>query len=432
MDRCKNYTNNALAYVLNKFIYRKLFKIFFFLVFFNVDTKALGVLTHEAIIDAAWEKSILPLLRSKYPSSTPEQFLEAHAYAYGGAVAPDMGYYPFGNPFFTDLIHYVRSGDIVKALLDEAQTLNELAFAVGFLAHYNADNHGHPEATNISVPLVYPKMQKKFGDTVTYAENKISHMRMEFGFDVLQTARGNYASKDYHDFIGFKVDTAVLARAFYKTYGLNVYEIFNNHLAFTVESFRFMVANVFPLITKTAWARKKSDIRKLDSTATITRIVYKNRIKDYNKEFGKGYQGPGFFSTTLSVFIRVIPKIGPFRALKFKVPVNEAETYFAASFDSIVNSLNRDVNTLKNSALEIDNFDYDTGNPTKHCEYELADGSYSEWLLKLRKNDFQTADANIKNDIRKYYAGFRTMPLKNKCKRCEKVFTAITELRNLK
>lgn len=429
MDRCRNNIYNALAYVLNKFILGKIFRIFFFLAFFNVETKALGVLTHEAIIDAAWEKSILPLLRSKYPSSTPEQFLEAHAYAYGGAVAPDMGYYPFGNPLFTDLIHYVRSGDIVKALLDEAQTLNELAFAVGFLSHYNADNHGHPGATNISVPLVYPKMQKKFGDTVTYAENKISHMRMEFGFDVLQTARGNYASKDFHDFIGFKVDTAVLARAFYRTYGLNVHEVFHNHLGFTVEFFRFMVANVFPVLTRTAWARKKSDIRKLDSTATTKSIVYKNRIKDYNKEFGKGYQGPGFFSTMLSVFIRVFPKVGPFRALKFKVPVKEAETYFAASFDSIVNNLNKDVNGLKNTTFDIDNFDYDTGKPTKHCEYELADGAYSEWLLKLRKSEFQTVDENIKNNIRKHYAGFKTMPPKNKCKRCKKVFAAITELR---
>jgi hypothetical protein len=225
-----------------------------FLFFIPFKAHSLGVLTHEAIIDAEWDNAILPFLKSKFPSSTDSEFKEARAYAYGGAVTPDMGYYPFSSKLFTNLIHYVRSGDINEALLKDADSLNSLAFALGFLSHYYADIYGHPLATNISVPLLYKKMKKKFGDTVTYADNNISHIRMEFGFDVLQVAKGNYASKSYHDFIGFKVDTGLLAKAFYETYGLNLDQVFNNHLNLSVETFRFMIANVFPLITRTALA----------------------------------------------------------------------------------------------------------------------------------------------------------------------------------
>src|SRR5665647_63082 len=163
--------------------------LFFFLPFYS---SAFGVLTHEAIIDASWDKSILPLLKEKYPLITAEQQKEAHAYAYGGAVTPDMGYYPFGSKLFTNLVHYVRSGDMVNALLNDARNINEYAFALGFLSHYMADNYGHPLATNVSVPLVYPKLVKKYGRVITFADNRISHMRMEFGFDVLEVAKGNY------------------------------------------------------------------------------------------------------------------------------------------------------------------------------------------------------------------------------------------------
>src|SRR5580704_13865431 len=72
-----------------------------------------AVLTNEAIIDAAWNAGIRPALLQRFPSATPEELQQAHAYAYGGAIIQDMGYYPFGSRFFSDLTHYVRSGDFV-------------------------------------------------------------------------------------------------------------------------------------------------------------------------------------------------------------------------------------------------------------------------------------------------------------------------------
>ncbi len=313
----------------------------------SFKANSLGVLTHEAIVDAAWDRSILPLLKSRYPAATTVELKEAHAYCYGGAVAPDMGYYPFGSHLFTNLVHYVRSGEMVNSLLRNANTLNEYAFALGYLSHYNADNYGHPLATNISVPLLYKKMKKRYGDRVTYAQDRISHLRMEFGFDVLQTAKGNYASDAYHDFIGFKVDTSVLARAFLETYGLDINKIFGGHLTFSVEVFRFMAASVLPLITRTAWATKSDEILKKDQTATSKRFRYKMSVQHYDKQFGRDYRRRGVFPTVLSFFIRVMPKVGPLRPLKFKTPNAEAEGYFVQSFDSILLHYNTNLQQLK-------------------------------------------------------------------------------------
>ena len=152
-----------------------------------------SVLTHEAIIDSAWDTSIKPLLLSRFPGPTPEELVEAHAYAYGGSIIQDMGYYPFGSKLFTDLLHYVRSGDFVLNLLRESQDLNEYSFSLGALAHYAADNDGHRMATNVAVPLLYPKLRLQFGNLVTYSDDPLSHVKTEMAFDVLQVAQGHYA-----------------------------------------------------------------------------------------------------------------------------------------------------------------------------------------------------------------------------------------------
>src|SRR5690349_13167155 len=90
-----------------------------------------SVLSHEQIVDLAWKDHLVPALMKRFPGTTPEQLKAAHAYAYGGCMIQDMGYYPFGNRRFSDLVHYVRSGDFVTALMREAQDVNEYAFALG-------------------------------------------------------------------------------------------------------------------------------------------------------------------------------------------------------------------------------------------------------------------------------------------------------------
>lgn len=409
----------------------KKFLLFALIFFLPLYGNSFGVLTHEAIIDALWEKSILPLLKAKYPSATAEEQKEAHAYAYGGAVAPDMGFYPFGSPLFTDLVHYVRSGDMVNALLKDAGNINQYAFAIGFLSHYNADNYGHPIATNRSVPLVYPKLRRKYGSEITFADNQISHMRMEFGFDVLQIAKGNYASQAYKDLIGFKVDTAVLAKAFSETYGLNINDVFKNRFSLSVETFRWVVANIFPVITKAAWASRRTDILKKDSTETSKRFRYRMRQKEYNKEFGTGYKHPGFFPTIVSFFIRVLPKVGPLRSLKFKTPTALAEKYFVQSFDTILQKYSGHLKQLKQQGLSLKDIDFDTGKPTAICEYSLADATYDAWLLKLKDSKYENVNASQKQNIIGFYHWVDPSKNTRYTKKCSEVYNAFKELQDL-
>src|ERR1700728_4245927 len=192
-------------------------------------SKAYSVLTHEAIVDAAWDDAIRPALLKRFPNATTEDLKNAHAFAYGGCAIQDMGYYPFGSKFFSDLVHYVRTGDFIEALLRDSNNINDYAFALGALAHYAADNNGHRIAVNRAVPLLYPKLRRKYGDVVTYDENPAAHLKTEFGFDVLQVAKGRYASDAYRDRIGFLVPKDLLARAFEETYSLDLDSVLSNY-----------------------------------------------------------------------------------------------------------------------------------------------------------------------------------------------------------
>jgi hypothetical protein len=170
---------------------------------------AYSVLTHEQIVDMLWKDRIEPMLRRHFPQATDDDLRKAHAYAYGGSLVQDMGYYPFGSRFFSDLVHYVRSGDFVVALIQDSSGLNEYAFALGALAHYVSDNTGHPTINHV-VAIEFPKLRKKFGEEVTYGDDPKAHIRTEFGFDMVQVAKNRYTSDRYHDFIGFEVAQPLL------------------------------------------------------------------------------------------------------------------------------------------------------------------------------------------------------------------------------
>src|ERR1700688_4420210 len=225
------------------------------------EAAAYAVLAHEAIIDIAWDTNIRPLLLKRFHDATGEQLKEAHGYAYGGAIIQDMGYYPHGRFFFSDLTHYVRSGDFVLALLRDSKDLDGYAFALGSLAHYAADNDGHSIGTNRAVPLLYPKLKKKYSDTVTYEEDKLAHVKTEFGFDILEVAQGRYAPDNYHDFIGFGVSVPLLEQAFQETYGLELKSVLSDEDK-VLGSYRHDVSQLLPKATRVAWSLKKDDIMK--------------------------------------------------------------------------------------------------------------------------------------------------------------------------
>ena len=412
--------------VFSKFYW--LFICSFFCIPFT--SKAYSVLTHEAIVDALWEKSMRPLLILHYPGVSEVQLKAAHAYAYGGSIAPDMGYFPFGSRLFTDLVHYVRSGDFTDALLNDATDVNEYAFALGFLCHYMADKSGHFIATNRCVPIVYPSLKLKFGDVVTYAEDKVSHKRTEFAFDVLQTAKGNYASQAYHDFIGFSIPRSLLERAFRETYGLELSSVFVN-FSLAVNTLRWSVMSLLPVLTRSAWVIKKDEILTLQPTATSRTFRYKMNKANYYQEPGKRKHNPGIFANVLSWLIRVLPKIGPLQTLKIVTPGPVAEKLFIQSFDSVLVSCSSSMNQLSAGNIKLSNIDFDTGIQTAPGEYKLADIAYGSLLVRLRKKDFNQTNTALRNSLLEFYSNPQVkLAAKNGRQSRIKIARALAQLRN--
>jgi hypothetical protein len=362
--------------------------------------RAYSVLTHEAIVDRNWPGGIKPLLLEHFPGATEEQLREAHAYAYGGAIIQDMGYYPFGSKFFSDLVHYVRSGDFIITLIRDAQDVNEYAFALGALAHYAADNAGHPIAVNRAVPMLYPKLERKFGPDVTYEDNPGAHLKTEFGFDVIEVARGKYASESYHDFIGFKVSKPLLERAFEDTYTISLNSLFKD-LDLALSTFRFTVSQVIPEMTKAAWSAKKKQIQQLEAGMTRRKFVYRISRASYQKEWDSKYERPGLGARFLGFLFRLIPKIGPFKALAFKVPTPEVEKLFIGSFDDTKESYRLLLLEVKENRLQLQNENFDIGRPTRRGDYKMADESYSKLLERLDKAS--TIPPDLRANILAFY-----------------------------
>jgi hypothetical protein len=373
--------------------------------FYPLTSKAFSVYAHLAVIDASWKKSIVPLLKEKFPNATDEELKIAHSYAYGGSLMPDMGYFPFGSEYFTNLVHYVRTGDFMENLLKESKSLNDYAFAIGAVSHYVTDEYGHSLATNVAEPIVYPKVAKKYGNLVTYEEYPIYHSRMEFGFDVLQTARGNYASQAYHDFIGFNVSKPVLQRAFLITYGQNLDSVFKGKLDLNISTFRWAVRSLLPGLTRTAWALKKADIMKNNPGMTSRKFHYHIKRREYFHDYGRDRDRPNLRTRITAFIISILPKIGPLRALKFEPPGPKAEKLFIKAFDTSLVAYNRVLKKLgEKEHPNLPDVDFDTGKPTVFGEYGLADQSYSQLVINLNKDRYTNVTPSLKRSILSFYS----------------------------
>ncbi len=364
--------------------------------------QAYSVLTHEAIIDTAWEQNIKPLLLKRFPQASSDDLLQAHAYAYGGCIIQDMGYYPFGSRFFSDLTHYVRSGDFVVHLIRDSQDLNEFAFSLGALAHYAADNEGHPLAVNLAVPLEYPKLRRKFGARATYEEDPTAHIRVEFGFDVLQVARGRYAPKAYHDFIGFEVSKPLLERAFRDTYSLEMNDVFKN-LDLALGTYRHAVSAVIPAMTKAAWSTRKDDLIKQQPGLTRRKFIYNLSKASYRKDWDRNYEEPGVGARVLGFFLRILPKVGPLKALKFKAPAPQAEADFEKSFDLTITLYTKLLADSGQGRLQLVNRNFDTGQPIEPAKYGMADNAFAKLAEKLSEKDPGAIDSRLRADILAYF-----------------------------
>jgi hypothetical protein len=369
-------------------------------IFCGLDCAGYSVLTHEAIIDATWKDGIEPLLLIRFPYATPEELLQAHAYAYGGAIIQDMGYYPFGSKFFSDLTHYVRSGDFVIALIEESKNLNEYAFALGALSHYAADTSGHQLATNRAVAIMYPGLAKKYGPVVTYEEKPSAHMKVEYGFDVDQVAEGNYAPKAYHDFIGFEVSKPILERAFRKTYSLDISSVFSR-VDLAIGSYRHAVSTVVPRMTEVAWHLKRDEIQNSHPGETKKEFIYNISNSGYRKDWGHVYEKPGFVARLKAFVFRLVPKVGPFSGLAFHPPTPAVEQLYMSSFNETLVHYRTLLLTQQQHRIQLPNENLDTGAVTGAAAYRLTDETYAKLLDRTSGKPIPEV---LHQDLLSYYA----------------------------
>src|SRR5271167_3907510 len=367
------------------------------------ESPAYAVLAHEAIIDSAWDANIRPLLLQRFPQATREELKEAHGYAYGGAIIQDMGYYPHGSFFFSDLTHYVRTGDFILALLRDSKDLDGYAFALGALSHYASDNDGHPIGTNRAVPLLYPKLKTKYGDSVTYEEDKLAHVKTEFGFDVLEVAHGRYAPDSYHDFIGFGVSVPLLEQAFQETYGLDLKTVLTDEDK-VLGSYRHAVSQLIPKATRIAWSLKKDEIMKDQPGITKQKFLYNLSRASYQESWGENYQQPTAGDKFLAFLASIVPKIGPLRVLQLRTPTPETERMFEASFNATLDRYRKLLGQVGAGQPALPNYNFDTGEVTGPGKYWLNDETHAKLLDALAKQNFTGASPEVRAELLEFFS----------------------------
>ncbi len=391
---------------------------------------AYAIMAHEAIIDAGWDISIKPLLLQRFPQATPEELKQAHGFAYGGAIIQDLGYYPHGSHFFSDLTHYCRSGDFILALLRDSQDLNGYAFALGALSHYAADNDGHKIGTNPSVPILYPKLKKKYGNVVTYEQDPLAHVKTEFGFDVLEVARQRYAPDSYHDFIGFEVDKPLLEQAFRETYGLELKSVLTDEDK-VIGSYRRAVSKQIPQATRIAWTLKKDDILKDQPSLTKRKFLYNLSRASYEKNWGKEYQKPTAFERFLAFLVKLFPKVGPLKVLQLRTPTPETERKFEASFNAALDRYKLLLTQTRTGTPDIPNDNFDTGGVTPPGVYFMNDDVHAKLIEELAKQNFSGITPDLRAELLQYYSDPNApYATKRKPKDWTKVQVALQQLKN--
>jgi zinc dependent phospholipase C len=374
-------------------------------------TSAYSVLTHEEIVDLLWTDQIQPLLLKRYPGLSEDQIREAHAYAYGGAVIQNLGYYPFGSREFSNLVHYVRSGDFVRELLLESVDVNEYAFALGALSHYASDIVGHP-AVNQAVAIQYPKLRAKFGISVRYAEDKTAHLKTEFGFDTVQVAKNRYASQQYHDFIGFQVSKSLLERVFPVVYGVELKDVLT-HEDLAVGSYRFAVSRLIPQMTQVALQTHKKELMRETPNFAKKKFLYRLSRSDYERQWGKDYVKPGVGTRILSTLLRYMPKIGPFKGLGFNHPTPKTEDLYIKSINTTIDQYRAFLEEVRTDTLALPNCDFDSGKPTKAAEYSLTDNTYAKLLGQLSERKFAGISSELRANILDFYSDL-SVPIETK------------------
>ena len=370
------------------------------------DSTAYSVLTHEELIDLAWNDSIRPLLLAKFPKSTEAELVVAHSFAYGGSAVQDMGYYPFGKVFFSELTHYVRSGDFVARLLSDARTLNEYAFAIGALSHYLGDSIGHSEAVNPATALAFPKLKDKYGDSVTYGESPHSHIRTEFAFDVKELSDRAFAPAAYLERVGFRVPRKFLRDVFIATYGIDIAEVLGRARP-DLKSYRTSVRSFIPAFAEAEVVLHKKQFLPPPDTKAYHIFAERVAHTNYERHWRHTYKGPGFKAHLLAILVFIVPKIGAASDLAIKIPTHDTEEWYLSSVNRTVDQFRAILHNLltDKNPNRLANLDLDTGERVRFGDYALADKAYTELLARLTSKPRLGVPPDLKRNLLEYYQG---------------------------
>jgi hypothetical protein len=370
------------------------------------EAAAYSVLTHEELIDLAWNESIRPLLLARFPGASAEQLREAHAYAYGGCAIQDMGYYPFGKQFFSNLTHYVRGGDFVAWLLANARTIDELAFAIGALSHYLGDSIGHAEAVNPATAIEFPRLQHKFGPSVTYGESPHGHIRTEFAFDVDEMADAAFAPPAFLKSIGLQVPRKFLERAFVSTYGFDIHELLGRaHPA--MRSYQRAVRSFIPAFAEAEVVLHRHQFPPHPNDEAYRVFAERVGHTNYERHWAHAFKGPGFKAHLLAVVVLIVPKIGGASDLAIKIPTPDTEERYLRSVNHTVDAFRGELERLQVNSGEpitLANIDLDTGYEVKLGDYPLTDQTYAQLLERLTSTPERIIPAALKQNIMEFYA----------------------------
>ena len=373
-------------------------------------TAAYSVFTHEELIDLAWNDSIKPLLLARFPGATEEQLREAHSYAYGGSAIQDIGYYPFGKQFFSNLTHYVRSGDFIAWLFRNARTMDEYAFAIGALSHYLGDSVGHSEVINPATAVEFPKLKSKYGCTVTYDESPHGHIRTEFAFDIDELTDAAFAPPAYLRFIGFNVPRKFLEQAFINTYGFDIHEVLGRaHPA--LRSYRTSVRSIIPAVTEAEIVLHRRQFPPHPDDEAYRIFAERVARTGYERGWKHANRGPGFKAHLLAVLILIIPKVGSASDLAIKIPNADTQEWYLRSVNLTVDAFHKALHKLAadtNASLALPNIDLDTGDHVKRGDYPLTDKTYAALLARLTSQPGRIIPLDLKRNIIEYYAGLPT------------------------
>jgi len=367
---------------------------------------AYSVLTHEQIIDLAWQDSIVPLLLREYPGLTQQQLDEAHSYAYGGCAIQDLGYYPFGSGFFSDLTHYVRTGDFIRSLFRNQKNPDELAFAIGALSHYIGDTEGHADAVNPSVAIEFPALAAKYGPSVNYAQGRHQHIQTEFAFDVNQVSKRHFAPLEYLNHVGLHVPQQLIDKAFFDTYGISAHKLTGGHNP-TMRVYRFGVRSFIPRI---AYAeallhrnvkRFPADLPTPAHDAYLAQLTTVAAAEDWNAYRKKH---PGFKTRFIAILISITPRIGLARELSLRGPTPQTEQLYIESINRTTANLRRLLRQYDTIQARLTNRDLDTGDPVKPGRYSLSDTTYAHLLDAVTKDPTVIIPTELRNQLVAYYA----------------------------